>query len=81
MKNNNFSILFWGFTAIIGYVFLGFALPIILSVIITPLFLFLYIPIVALGAAFIGYLSNLEYEDNVEDTFWYKFIDLVDCWF
>lgn len=80
MKNNNFNILFWGFTAIIGYFILGIALPIILAVGITPLALFLYIPIAALGAAFLGYLGNLEYEDDCESSFWYKFIDLVD-WF
>jgi predicted ABC-type exoprotein transport system permease subunit len=80
MKNNTFSILFWGFAIIIGYIILGFALPILLAINVTAWALLLYIPIVALGIAFFGYLMEVTDEED-EDNFWYCFMDIVEYWF
>ncbi len=80
MKNNTFSVLFWGFTIIIGYIILGLSLPIVLAVCVTAWSLLLYIPIVAAGMAFYGYLEEI-YDEDDEDDFWYRFVDIVDYWF
>ena len=77
---NNFSILFWGFLGIVGYIVLGIILPLVMAIRITAWCLILYIPIISVGLAFLGYISNLEYEED-EDTFWYRFIELVEDWF
>ena len=80
MKNNTFSILFWGFTIIIGYIILGLFLPIFLAINVTAWALLLYIPIIALGVAFFGYLMEVTDEED-EDNFWYRFMDIVEYWF
>ena len=80
MKNNTFSDLFWGFTIIIGYIILGFVLPIILAVYVTAWSLLLYIPIIALAVAFVGYLIEITDEED-EDNFWCRFMDIVEYWF
>ena len=77
---NNFGILFWGFMGIVGYVLLGVSLPIVMAINITAWCLVLYIPVIALGLAFAGYISNLEYKTD-EDAFWYRFADLIEDWF
>lgn len=77
---NNFSILFWGFMGIVGYILLGICLPIVMAIHITTWCLVLYIPIVSVGLAFVGYISNLEYETD-RYGFWYRFIDLIENWF
>lgn len=80
MKNNTFSILFWGFTIIIGYIILGLFLPIFLAINVTAWALLLYIPIIALGVAFFGYLMEATDEED-KDNFWYRFMDIVEYWF
>lgn len=78
--SNNFRILFWGFMGIVGYILLGSVLPIVMAIHITAWCLVLYIPIIALGMAFVGYMYNLEYETD-KDAFWYRFADLIEDWF
>lgn len=77
---SNFSILFWGFMGIVGYILLGICLPIIMAIYITSWCLVLYIPIIATGLAFKGYIYNFEYETD-KDAFWYRFVKLVEDWF
>lgn len=80
MKNNTFSVLFWGFVIIIGYIILGLFLPIFLAINVTAWSLLLYIPIIALAVAFVGYLAEVTDEED-EDNFWYRFMDIVEYWF
>lgn len=80
MKNNTFSILFWGFAIILSYIILGLFLPIFLAINVTAWALLLYIPIIALGVAFFGYLMEVTDEED-EDNFWYRFMDIVEYWF
>lgn len=80
MKNNTFGILFWGFAIILSYIILGLFLPIFLAINVTVWALLLYIPIIALGVAFFGYLMEVTDEED-EDNFWYRFMDIVEYWF
>lgn len=80
MKNNTFSILFWGFAIILSYIILGLFLPIFLAINVTAWALLLYIPVIALGVAFFGYLMEVTDEED-EDNFWYRFMDIVEYWF